>query len=232
MATSTATPTSRGGMRIHVQRFGTFLSNMVLPNIAAFIAWGLITALFIETGWVTLIGGWVGYDGGYGIIEHLGAWGKGADGTRHRRADDHLPAATPDRLHRRPDDVRRQHPRRCRRGDRDDRRHHRCQRADVPRRDGHGAARRLVDEEDRRAVGGQDPAGLRDAGQQLLGRHLGRLPRGRSASRSPGRSSTSSASWPRTSWTRSSRTTCCRSRRSSSSRRRSCSSTTRSTTAS
>ena len=25
--------------------------------------------------------GWVGYDGGYGIIEHLGAWGKGADGT-------------------------------------------------------------------------------------------------------------------------------------------------------
>ena len=81
MATTTETPTSRGGMRIHVQRFGTFLSNMVLPNIAAFIAWGLITALFIETGWVTLIGGWVGYDGGYGIIEHLGAWGKGADGT-------------------------------------------------------------------------------------------------------------------------------------------------------
>lgn len=81
MATSAETTTNRGGMRIHVQRFGTFLSNMVLPNIAAFIAWGLITALFIETGWVTLIGGWVGYDGGYGIIEHLGAWGKGADGT-------------------------------------------------------------------------------------------------------------------------------------------------------
>ena len=38
---------------VHVQRFGTFLSNMVLPNIGAFIAWGLITALFIETGWIT-----------------------------------------------------------------------------------------------------------------------------------------------------------------------------------
>jgi PTS system mannitol-specific IIC component len=34
-----------------VQRFGAFLSGMVLPNIGAFIAWGLITALFIPTGW-------------------------------------------------------------------------------------------------------------------------------------------------------------------------------------
>ena len=57
MATSTATATRGGGMRVHVQRFGTFLSNMVLPNIGAFIAWGLITALFIETGWITLVGG-------------------------------------------------------------------------------------------------------------------------------------------------------------------------------
>jgi len=35
-----------------VQKFGTFLSGMIMPNIAAFIAWGLITALFIPTGWV------------------------------------------------------------------------------------------------------------------------------------------------------------------------------------
>ena len=34
-----------------VQKFGGFLSGMVLPNIGAFIAWGLITALFIPTGW-------------------------------------------------------------------------------------------------------------------------------------------------------------------------------------
>jgi len=36
---------------VHVQRFGTFLSGMIMPNIAAFIAWGLITAFFIPTGW-------------------------------------------------------------------------------------------------------------------------------------------------------------------------------------
>ena len=34
-----------------IQRFGRFLSGMVMPNIGAFIAWGLITALFIPTGW-------------------------------------------------------------------------------------------------------------------------------------------------------------------------------------
>ena len=35
-----------------VQNFGRFLSGMVMPNIGAFIAWGLITAFFIPTGWV------------------------------------------------------------------------------------------------------------------------------------------------------------------------------------
>lgn len=34
-----------------VQRFGRFLSAMVMPNIGAFIAWGFITALFIPAGW-------------------------------------------------------------------------------------------------------------------------------------------------------------------------------------
>jgi PTS system mannitol-specific IIC component len=34
-----------------IQSFGRFLSGMVMPNIGAFIAWGLITALFIPTGW-------------------------------------------------------------------------------------------------------------------------------------------------------------------------------------
>src|SRR5690554_4994078 len=41
----------RGGARVGVQRFGTFLSGMIMPNIGAFIAWGLITAMFIPTGW-------------------------------------------------------------------------------------------------------------------------------------------------------------------------------------
>lgn len=39
-----------------IQRFGGFLSSMVIPNIGAFIAWGLITALFIPTGWLSKIG--------------------------------------------------------------------------------------------------------------------------------------------------------------------------------
>lgn len=37
--------------RARVQAFGGFLTNMVLPNIGAFIAWGIVTALFIPTGW-------------------------------------------------------------------------------------------------------------------------------------------------------------------------------------
>jgi PTS system mannitol-specific IIC component len=39
-------------MRERIQRFGSFLAAMVVPNIGAFIAWGLITALFIPTGWL------------------------------------------------------------------------------------------------------------------------------------------------------------------------------------
>jgi PTS system mannitol-specific IIC component len=73
MATTTETTTSRSSARVHVQKFGTFLSNMVMPNIGAFIAWGLITALFIEAGWLTGLfdglkdpGGWVAEIGGWG----------------------------------------------------------------------------------------------------------------------------------------------------------------------
>src|SRR4051794_13369596 len=40
-----------GGFRARVQRFGGHLAGMIMPNIGAFIAWGLITALFIPTGW-------------------------------------------------------------------------------------------------------------------------------------------------------------------------------------
>ncbi len=39
-------------MKNKVQAFGKFLSGMVMPNIGAFIAWGFITALFIEAGWI------------------------------------------------------------------------------------------------------------------------------------------------------------------------------------
>lgn len=39
-------------MRERLQQFGGFMAGMIIPNIGAFIAWGLITALFIPTGWI------------------------------------------------------------------------------------------------------------------------------------------------------------------------------------
>ena len=39
-------------MKTALQKFGKFLSAMVMPNIGAFIAWGFITALFIADGWL------------------------------------------------------------------------------------------------------------------------------------------------------------------------------------
>lgn len=39
-------------MQEAMQKFGRFLSAMVMPNIGAFIAWGFITALFIPAGWL------------------------------------------------------------------------------------------------------------------------------------------------------------------------------------
>lgn len=74
----TTASASRGSARVHVQKLGTALSNMVMPNIGAFIAWGLITALFIQTGWLPSIfhslrdpGSWVA---------RIGGWGDFADG--------------------------------------------------------------------------------------------------------------------------------------------------------
>jgi len=73
------TPAVTGtGAQARVQKFGSYLSGMVMPNIGAFIAWGLITALFIPTGWlpneklatlvgpmiVTLLPLLIGYTGG------------------------------------------------------------------------------------------------------------------------------------------------------------------------
>jgi mannitol PTS system EIICBA or EIICB component len=41
----------KSDVKVKIQKFGSYLSGMVMPNIGAFIAWGLITALFIPTGW-------------------------------------------------------------------------------------------------------------------------------------------------------------------------------------
>lgn len=81
MSTITEAP-PRTGLRVRVQKFGTSLSNMVMPNIGAFIAWGLITALFIKTGWLPGIfeglrdpSGWVAKIGGWGDFDGAGIVG-------------------------------------------------------------------------------------------------------------------------------------------------------------
>ncbi|WP_040205725.1 PTS mannitol transporter subunit IICB [Neobacillus jeddahensis] len=45
------TTKDKSDVKVKIQKFGSYLSGMVMPNIGAFIAWGLITALFIPTGW-------------------------------------------------------------------------------------------------------------------------------------------------------------------------------------
>jgi PTS system, mannitol-specific IIC component len=49
-ATATTSSKPKSSMKAKVQKFGTFLSGMIMPNIAAIIAWGLITALFLTPG--------------------------------------------------------------------------------------------------------------------------------------------------------------------------------------
>jgi mannitol PTS system EIICBA or EIICB component len=85
-ATPSTAPSSRPGARVYVQKFGTFLSNMVMPNIGAIIAWGLITAFFIPDGWTpnekiaTIVGPGIyyliplliAYTGGYNVYKIRG----------------------------------------------------------------------------------------------------------------------------------------------------------------
>ncbi|WP_216216696.1 PTS mannitol transporter subunit IICB [Amycolatopsis aidingensis] len=75
------------GARARVQRFGRYLAGMIMPNIGAFIAWGLITALFIPEGWLpnetlgalvgpmlsTLLPLLIGYTGGRMVHGQRGA---------------------------------------------------------------------------------------------------------------------------------------------------------------
>ncbi|CYV79089.1 TPA: PTS mannitol transporter subunit IICBA [Streptococcus suis] len=73
-------------IRVRLQKLGTTLSNMVMPNIGAFIAWGVLTSLFIPTGWLpnetfaTIVGPMIkyllplliGYTGGYNVYGQRG----------------------------------------------------------------------------------------------------------------------------------------------------------------
>ncbi|MFI6317957.1 mannitol-specific PTS transporter subunit IIC [Nonomuraea sp. NPDC050556] len=52
MADTYTPPVYGTGVKATIQRIGGHLAGMIMPNIGAFIAWGLITALFIPTGWL------------------------------------------------------------------------------------------------------------------------------------------------------------------------------------
>ncbi|WP_283135042.1 PTS mannitol transporter subunit IICB [Rhizohabitans arisaemae] len=52
MADTYTPPVYGTGVKATIQRLGGHLAGMIMPNIGAFIAWGLITALFIPTGWL------------------------------------------------------------------------------------------------------------------------------------------------------------------------------------
>ena len=87
MSMAIPAPAGTTGWRARIQRFGGFLAAMVIPNIGAFLAWGLITAFFIPTGWIPnedlaqLVGPMIffllpiviGYTGGYLIHGQRGA---------------------------------------------------------------------------------------------------------------------------------------------------------------
>lgn len=74
-------------MKEKVQKFGRVLSAMVMPNIAVFIAWGLVTSMFIEGGWFPnetlaqlvdpmnqyLLPLLIAYTGGYNVYGQRGA---------------------------------------------------------------------------------------------------------------------------------------------------------------
>lgn len=67
MTTASVPASGTSKARVGVQRFGTFLSGMIMPNIPALIAWGIFTAFFIGVGWTpnadlaTIVGPFIHY---------------------------------------------------------------------------------------------------------------------------------------------------------------------------
>ena len=67
------TPVAAGtGARARIQRGGAFLAGMIMPNLGAFIAWGLVTALFIPNGWVNEIARATGAVAKDGVVPFAG----------------------------------------------------------------------------------------------------------------------------------------------------------------
>lgn len=56
------------GLKASVQKLGSHLSGMVMPNIGAFFAWGIITALFIEPAKILFLNNAINH----GILTPLG----------------------------------------------------------------------------------------------------------------------------------------------------------------
>ncbi|WP_311408161.1 PTS mannitol transporter subunit IICBA [Liquorilactobacillus uvarum] len=48
---ATKTVPKKSSLKTKIQKLGTSLSGMIMPNIAAVIAWGLVTAIFMAQGW-------------------------------------------------------------------------------------------------------------------------------------------------------------------------------------
>lgn len=77
---------NRKQLQAKVQKFGATLSAMVMPNIGVFIGWGILTALFIPTGWYPnaylnelvgpilkyLLPALIGYTAGYNVHQRRG----------------------------------------------------------------------------------------------------------------------------------------------------------------
>ncbi|HWI31305.1 MAG TPA: PTS transporter subunit EIIC, partial [Microbacterium sp.] len=67
MTTASTPAKGTNKARVGVQRFGTYLSGMIMPNIPALIAWGIFTAFFIDVGWTpnadlaTIVGPFIHY---------------------------------------------------------------------------------------------------------------------------------------------------------------------------
>ncbi len=55
--------------QVHIQRFGAFLTGMIMPNLPAFVAWGLLTTFVIAAGWTPN-----GILGGFGNADVAGSW--------------------------------------------------------------------------------------------------------------------------------------------------------------
>ena len=85
---------TKAGALDRIRKFGGHMSGMVMPNLGAFVGWGLLAALFIPTGWIPneklnemvgpilnyLLPLLIGYTAGYNIHGQRGGGLAGEEG--------------------------------------------------------------------------------------------------------------------------------------------------------